>query len=134
MLNILLAVIFLIVSTSLPANAYDAERAKNNFSHELAECSVYFLLISEAVSRQNTQEGDDLSNRYREAGEVLLEGAANFSQPETALARAEISMKEMISKIDNNFENISILMNQYMEQCTQVYQAPEERFQYWLEQ
>ncbi|MCS5708796.1 hypothetical protein CC99x_007750 [Candidatus Berkiella cookevillensis] len=135
MLNISLALIFMLILIPFSANAYDQSRAKNNFSYELAECSVYFLLISEAASRKKkTQEGDELSIRYRDAGEALLEGAISFSHPETAVARAELLMKEMIADIDNNFENISILMNKYMSQCEQIYEKSEERLQYWLDQ
>lgn len=50
----------------------------------------------------------------------MLERAFHLSKKETVEARFELAVEEQLSTIENNFSNILILIQRYMEVCQQV--------------
>ena len=51
---------------------------------------------------------------------------------EAMLARTKILVDQMLKPLNNNYANISILMEKYHNQCNSMLDNPEIRNQYWI--
>jgi len=115
----------LIFSTYTYATNEDA--ATNNFAHESAECSAYFLFAS-AAPGLNEKATYGLQSKYQQ----LFQISAALSSNELAKARVELSIKTMKREMHENWKNMSIINNKYGYPCIDLANDPEERFKYWL--
>ena len=107
----------------------------NNLSLEYTECQHYYLIASEAV-KTNDPDTNMIKN-FLQSSKLSSELAFMYGQEagmtvEAMLARAEILVKEMLKPLNNNYANISILLNKYGEKCKSMIETPEVRNQYWI--
>ena len=107
----------------------------NNMAQETVECAAYFGIVSVGFENSNKP---DAAKKYEEIRDNALERATIVTEkaglkPETVGARFNIAVEEMSKRIDMNTSNISILMNDYRDLCTEVMNDPEKRGRYWTE-
>ena len=107
----------------------------NNLSSEYTECQHYYLIASEAV-KTNDPDSDVIKN-FLQSSKLSSELAFMYGQEagmtvEAMLARTKILVKEMLKPLNNNYANISILLNKYGEKCKSMIETPEVRNQYWI--
>jgi hypothetical protein len=120
-------VLSFLLSAPTAALGYNVDGARNNFAHELAECSAYYQFMAEAP-RLNAA----MKRKSLEASDFLLSLSVGLTTQELSLARFELALKTMMRDIDFNWENVSILLNKYAYPCKDVAEDPEARFKYWL--
>jgi hypothetical protein len=107
----------------------------NNLSSEYTECQHYYLIASEAV-KTNDPDSDVIKN-FLQSSKLSSELAFMYGQEagmtvEAMLARTKILVNEMLKPLNNNYANISILLNKYGEKCKSMIDTPEVRNQYWI--
>jgi len=107
----------------------------NNMAQETVECAAYYGVTSVGLENSNKP---DTAKKYEELRDKALERAAIITEEaglklETLSARFDIAVKEMIERIDKNTSNLSILMADYHDLCTEVMTDAEKRAQYWME-
>ena len=78
----------------------------------------------------------DAAKKYEKIRDKALERAVMVTaeagpKPETVDARFNMAVKEMTKRIDMNTSNISVLINDYGDLCTEVMTDPEKRGDYW---
>ncbi len=94
----------------------------NNISSEYATCAAYFLVVSAAFFRPGDNE---IAARFKKSGNealvIAIDSAGTGRTAEMAekvtTARLQSFAKGMMSEIENDWSNISILTNQYAAQC-----------------
>lgn len=109
-------------------HAYEPERAKNNFAHEAAECSAYFLFVSTAP-KLSTETVTGLQAKY----EGLFKISATFSSPEVASARVKLSIETMRREMKLDWSNLSIVNQKFGYACNDFVNDPAARLKYWTE-
>ena len=107
----------------------------NNLSLEYTECQHYYLIASEAV-KTNDPDTNMIKN-FLQSSKLSSQLAFMYGQDagmtvEAMLARSEILVKKMLKPLNNNYANISILLNKYGEKCKSMLETPEVRNQYWI--
>ena len=125
------------ISTSF-AETIEEKRSNyiyNNLSLEYTECQHYYLIASEAV-KTNNPDSNTIKN-FLQSSKLSSELAFMYGQEagmtvEAMLARTEILVKEMLKPLNNNYANISILLNKYGEKCKSMLETPEIRNQFWI--
>jgi len=132
----------LVLSLLLSGNSYaettEEKRSHyiyNNLSLEYTECQHYYLIASEAV-KTNDPDSNIIKN-FLQSSKLSSELAFMYGQEagmtvEAMLARTKILVKEMLKPLNNNYANISILLNKYGEKCKSMIETPEVRNQYWI--
>lgn len=113
---------------SSAAKAYDEERAKNNFSHELVICAAYYSIGAEGARRTGDKRASETS---QQVSDVLLERALKYSRQETVLSRFQLALEEQANLIHRDYANFSILMVKYKDLCKQITEDPQSRLDYW---
>ncbi len=114
-----------------------ASQALNNLSSGFVECAAYFEIVSIAAERSNDR---NTAVGYSRLGDTALRRAvmtARMSRTVTlpmkvTLARYEMALKDMLSEIDHNVSNISILINDYSTQCEHLMEHPERVMKDWV--
>ena len=107
----------------------------NNLSLEYTECQHYYLIVSEAV-KTNGPDSNIIINSLQ-SSKLSSELAFMYGQEagmtvEAMLARTKILVNEMLKPLNNNYANISILLNKYGEKCKSMLDTPEVRNQFWI--
>ena len=110
------------------AVAYDAERAANNFAHEAAECSAYFMVISTVPALE-----ESAVKGLRAKFEALLAVSVALTSEKLTRARFELATKSMKRSLDGSWANLSIVNNEYGYRCIDLSKDPEARYRYWIE-
>ena len=107
----------------------------NNLSLEYTECQHYYLIASEAV-KTNDPDSNIIKN-FLQSSKLSSELAFMYGQEagmtvEAMLARTKILVNEMLKPLNNDYANISILLNKYGEKCKSMLDTPEVRNQFWI--
>jgi hypothetical protein len=110
------------------ADAYDPDRARNNFAHELANCAAYYTLTVQAPGFDEARK-----KQASDIGENLGALSSQLSSVKLAIARMELATKDMMRDLENRWENLSIVLNKYGFLCKEAAEDPEARLQYWLD-
>lgn len=92
-------------------------------------CSAFYSIIE--VAAKNSEK-PDLEKHYNQLGinaySFSLELAKNDRTEEMAnkvtASRLTLFFKSMITEIDSNFKNISVLMSQHLDPCTDMMKKP----------
>lgn len=104
----------------------------NNISHEYAYCASYFVLAVESLKSRG--DSKDLIISMQKAAELSTDAALNFSKAagkskETSIklfkARYKMALDEMSKEINNDYSNMSILINKYNKKCEMMIKDPE---------
>ena len=114
------------------------DEVTDNVATDYAECSAYVAIIQGAFANSNmqieTRKFKDASDR---AAQFSLLAAKQSRRDEMAtkvtLARIDMSMKEMMKIIDNNYSNISLLMNKHSDRCVEAMNDSKALMQRWAE-
>lgn len=117
----------LLLSTSI-ARAYEPELAANNYAHELADCSAFYMLSAVIVKAQRPE----LAALLQETGDFAHELSSTLTNFKLTFARAQMATRSMIKEMDNDSVNFSILLNKYAEPCKESIDNYEARMDYWL--
>jgi len=129
MRRLLLALIAVVGCRPLSAvNAYDEERAKNNFSHELVICAAYFNIGAEGAKRTGDKKASEM---LQQVSDALLEDARKYNKDETVLARFQLALEEQANLIHRDYANLSIVQVKHKDLCKQVSENPHARLEYW---
>ena len=120
---------------ALAGTEQDPLNVLNNMAQETVECAAYFGVVSVALENSNKL---DAAKEYEEFRDKALERAVIVTEkaglnPETVGARFNVAVTEMTKRIDKNTSNISILMADYKDLCTEVMTNAEKRGRYWME-
>ncbi len=129
MYNSKLAVFLSALLVSFPTLAFDEDRAINNMAHDLAICSAYFTVISEMP-----QLATGVKEQYSTAGFVTYSASTALTNKNSATARLDLAVKEMLTTLDGKAENWSILIHSHRDKCKELLENPDARMTYWLEQ
>jgi len=129
MLHLRLVVFSSSLLLSFSAIAFDEDRAINNMAHDLAICSAYFTVISEMP-----QLPTGVKEQYSNAGFVMYSASTSLTNKNSATARLEMAVQEMLTTLDGKAENWSILIHSYRDKCKELSENPDARMAYWLEQ
>lgn len=124
-------IVIFVFTFVLDAIAYEPEQAKTNQAHELANCAVYYVLMAECVSNNPSQM--QLAHNLEMMAGLATELSVGLSNEEVTKARVQMAERDFRARMDNHCSNVSILMNELNETCSEAVQNPEQRFNYWLE-
>jgi len=108
-----------------------------NLSGQCAECAAYYELVFYALSSPDNSKKLDTgkaAKAYMQLSDTLalysgllaMQGRDFDTAVEVTKARIEIYKKQMGREAHNRNENISILINKYHDECTQLVQSPPE--------
>jgi len=102
-------------------------------SDDFAKCSAFFYILIMPVEGTNEP---DLMEKYRDSGVDALSNAIKFakSYENKEIARNELADKasmyvsSMLTEIEYNFENKSILMDKHLLFCNEIMKSPEGHY------
>lgn len=123
--NLLLALTFVsFPSAAQPSVEAITAEVTDNVATEYAECAAYFAVLQGAFANSGKAAESAKSKAASDkAAEFSLISAKQSRSEEMAtkvtLARFEMSLKEMQKTIDNNYSNISLLMNKHSDSCVE---------------
>lgn len=132
------AILLSIFSASFAVDDETEKRMFNELAYEAIECVSYFLITSEGFRNSPNLKGSEKGAQdYQKAADKLLMWAFALSKqaglhPKTVESRLSLEMKDQMKRINNNTSNISILMADYLDSCTEVASDPEKRAELWL--
>lgn len=107
--------------------AYEPERATNNLAHEYAECAAYFFVTSKVPGLpENAKEA------YNDRAEAAVAISVKLTSDKLTVARVQLSTKDIMKEMDNDWGNSSIIINKYLDKCTGLMKDPRERMAYYL--
>lgn len=109
------------------AQAYEPDQAANNLAHDFAQCAAYYTFVAKGVGPKYAQQAKE-AERFTD---LALQGSIELSNPKVTKARYEMAVKSMMSDMDNDFKNFSVVINEYSDLCKGVMENPEARFKYW---
>ncbi|OGT70282.1 MAG: hypothetical protein A3H44_01195 [Gammaproteobacteria bacterium RIFCSPLOWO2_02_FULL_57_10] len=128
MIRILFAFIFLFcINIAFAQQVAEIDQEREDLSGAYAECAAYYRLVFFALESSGEAE---TAASYREVEDnamlyalVLASGGRDRDMAvQVTNARIELSMQQMKDEINNRNENISILINKYNGNCTQIMQ------------
>lgn len=109
-------------------------QAFNNYHHEIVECVIFYNISIDGMKRRAGSE--ETVAIYQSISDTLLKRAMVVSdiigmKDETIAARLQMAATAQLEEIDQNFVNISILMEKYLTSCKAVFVDPESRILFW---
>ena len=107
-----------------------------NLQSDFTDCFAYYKYSEEGVKRTNHETKDQVAKKLAEGAERSLLGAYKVGgwinmKPEAMEARAKLAVNDMSKQIDNDFVNISILIDKYADMCNDLLIDPKNRTTYW---
>jgi hypothetical protein len=112
-------------------------RAANNAGHEMTECAAYFGVVAQGLRQTPGETFQKTSADYEQLMKNAVAFALNYAElinqkPEAVQARLKLSIEDMMSQMDRDYVNVSILMAKYAEPCRNVMDDPEARLNHWI--
>ena len=119
----------------IPAFAYEPSLARNNLASELVNCGVYFVFAAEAIDRHPAKrpQGQASVERYQSLSVTALTLAGELTNVDVTKARMQMAKEAMGQDMKGTFDNFAIVIAKYATPCKELMEAPERRFQYWLD-
>ena len=107
-----------------------------NLQMDFTDCYSYYKISEEGVRRSKTSQKDDAVEKLAEAAERSLMGAFEVGEAlnmklEAMTARVKISLEIMKKEVDEDYVNISILIDKYGYMCRDLINDPKSRVDYW---
>ena len=107
-----------------------------NLQHDYTNCYCYYKISEEGVKRTKTSLKDEAVKKLAEAAERSLMGAFKVGEAlnmklEAMTARVKISLEIMKKEVDEDYVNISILIDKYGYMCRDLINDPKSRVDYW---
>jgi len=102
---------FIIFISMIAINGYgdENERIKAHIANDFAECSAYYRIMSKGKSGN--------IKKYNKAGEQCYAYSVELSNATVAEARIELSIKDQLKLINNDYSNSALLTNKYDAFC-----------------
>jgi len=103
--------IFIFFITMIAINGYgnEDERIKAHIANDFAGCTAYYRIMSKGNSGN--------IKKYNKYGEQCYAYAVELSNAADTEARVELSIKDQLKLINNDYSNISLLTNKYDAFC-----------------
>ena len=123
-----------LVGLLAPFDESDQLQVLNNLQQDYVDCTAYFFLLSAALQKKGEAA---LADEYQQSLTLTMSKAnqlgssIGISENATS-ARLEMAMELMRAKIDDNFNNMSILLNEYRKPCKQIVDSPLIRVEHWV--
>ena len=107
-----------------------------NLQHDYTNCYCYYKISEEGVKRTKTSLKDEAVEKLAEAAERSLMGAFKVGEAlnmkqEAMTARVKLSLESMKKEVDEDYVNISILIDKYGYMCRDLINDPKSRVDYW---
>ena len=107
-----------------------------NLQHDYTNCYCYYKISEEGVKRTKTSLKDEAVEKLAEAAERSLMSAFEVGEAlnmklEAMTARVKISLEIMKKEVDEDYVNISILIDKYGYMCRDLINDPKSRVDYW---
>ena len=136
-LGVAIASLTPLVAAQPSAEAMAAE-VTDNVATEYAECAAYFAIVQGAFqSSGKATEGAKYKEASDKAAAFSLLAAKQSRSEEMAtrvtLTRFEMSLKSMQKTIENNYSNMSLLMNRHSEPCVEAMTDSSVLIKRWTE-
>lgn len=124
-------------ATPMFASAYELERAMENMADDVADCAVYYTIVSADLSQRMKEKPDERT-------EVVFNGYQHGVSSAISLMRVYMMMrpeKYFESKLDLHMqfnlkklkeEGMDRLIVLYSDFCKDTIEHPNDRFDYWL--
>lgn len=133
--------LILISSLAVASNKVD-EKILDNISHEYLTCSAYFTVTAKSLDVSKSLDLSKLneaSKKYSELADKSLKASHLYSSQlrseemtnKVLISRFEMGLKDMMTSIDYNFSNMSILMNKYSDSCIHAIKNPDSVYEKW---
>ena len=121
------------------------DKELENLSGQCAECAAYYELVYYAMTSPDNSKKLDTgkaAEKYMQlcdtlalySGLLAMQGRDFDTAVEVTKARIEMYKKQMGREAHNRNENISILINKYHDECTQLVQSPPETLKKAIQQ
>ena len=103
--------VFIVFITLIAINGYgnEDERIKAHIANDFAECTAYYRIMSKGNSGN--------IKKYNKYGEQCYAYAVELSNAADTEARVELSIKDQLKTINNDYSNTSLLTNKYDAFC-----------------
>ncbi len=103
--------IFIVFITLIAINGYgnEDERIKAHIANDFAECTAYYRIMSKGNSGN--------IKKYDKYGEQCYTYAVELSNAADTDARVELSIKDQLKLINNDYSKASFLTNKYDAFC-----------------
>jgi hypothetical protein len=100
---------------------------------ELEQCSVYFMIASSCIAKQEPS----LSLKYKDLSQKAVDLAiaasrASGKSDEAYLALQRILTEEMMKSMDGSCVNIAVLLKKYTNFCPQLVNDTDRRIDQWI--
>ena len=107
-----------------------------NLQEDYTNCYCYYKISEEGVKRTKTSLKDEAVKKLAEAAERSLMGAFEVGEAlnmklEAMTARVKLSLESMKKEVDEDYVNISILIDKYGYMCRDLINDPKSRVDYW---
>jgi len=107
-----------------------------NLQEDYTNCYCYYKISEEGVRRTKTSLKDGGVEKLAEAAERSLMGAFEVGEAlnmklEAMTARVKMSLEIMKKEVDEDYVNISILIDKYGYLCRDLINDPKSRVDYW---
>ena len=107
-----------------------------NLQEDYTNCYCYYKISEEGVKRTKTSLIDEAVEKLAEAAERSLMGAFEVGEAlnmklEAMTARVKMSLEIMKKEVDEDYVNISILIDKYGYFCRDLINDPKSRVDYW---
>ncbi|MCJ2127345.1 hypothetical protein [Methylobacterium sp. E-045] len=106
-------------------------RVFNNFAHEHATCAAYMIVASKCFQ---TDKDPTLRERLATVGSAAITRGQEWTaraklKPETFVARIQIDTQQMVTKLESNCSNISLLLAEHAAPCKLLIDDPDKRIE-----
>ena len=139
MRSIVLSLLIISLTTLAQANIEATnlvDQISDNSASEFAECAAFFTLISRSLEKTSYAEA---SSKYDDLSTQAAIYSREFSQSgrdaemadKVTLARFKFYLEDMLTEIDYNLSNTSILFSDHLQPCINSMEDPIEVFKRW---
>lgn len=129
--------IFILLMLAIPYVRADTSEdlaiaAMDNISGEYALCAAYFAIVSQAVATntKGTETSEQYKSMYTTAMQASIAAAKATRNDDMALkvtlSRYYVYLAGMKDEIENNYSNISILLNKHSYTCKDAIEKPDK--------
>jgi hypothetical protein len=132
MRRVMILAIHLCVAASGAAAQADPDkemRALNNFVHQHIECAAFYVIGSQCLATR--PDSAELSKNLRQSYEAALRRGIEYGNAiklaqKTHEARLEMAMTKMMSDMEKNCINVSVILNSHALVCKRLMDEPME--------
>lgn len=138
----LIVIVIALVAPLDPLHAQQPSKAASivaykNAAKETIDCAVYYVVVSEALSRD--KRDPDAVKRYLETAESLLKRSAILTDraglhASTIHDRLDSTRQSIVKKMSGQMSNIAAVTDEFHESCNYLVANPRERLAFWLRQ